>query len=68
VDTAPKASGCFLGGTQEIYGTVSEALLGGTGKAEAVKLPGAGIIPKQCPSDSATKIVNRSNRMIPFMF
>jgi len=49
VDTAPKASGCFLGGTQEIFGAVSEDLLGGTGKAEDAKLPGAGIIPKLCP-------------------
>jgi hypothetical protein len=38
-----------LGGTQEIYDAVLEDLLGGTGKAEAAKLPGAGIIPKQCP-------------------
>ena len=49
MDTAPKASGCFLGGTQEIFGAVSEDLLGGTGKAEDAKLPGAGIIPKPCP-------------------
>jgi hypothetical protein len=51
VDTAPKASGCFLGGTQEIFVAVSEDLLGGTGKAEDAKLPGAGIIPKQCPME-----------------
>jgi hypothetical protein len=51
VDTAPKASGCFLGGTQEIFGGVSGDLLGGTGKAEDAKLPGAGIIPKQCPME-----------------
>ena len=44
MDTAPKASGCFLGGTLEIFGAVSEDLLGGTGKAEDAKLPGAGII------------------------
>src|ERR1700687_4323559 len=49
VDTAPKASGCFLGVTQESLGAVSEDLLGGTGKAEDAKLPGAGIIPKLCP-------------------
>ena len=47
MDTAPKASGCFLGGTQEIFGAVSGDLLGGTGKAEDAKLPGAGISPKQ---------------------
>jgi len=51
VDTAPKASGCFLGGTQKIFGAVSEDLLGGTGKAEDAKLPGAGIIPKLCPTE-----------------
>ena len=53
MDTAPKASGCFLGGTQEIIGAVSEDLLGGTGKAEDAKLQGAGIIPKQCPMERA---------------
>jgi hypothetical protein len=53
VDTAPKASGCFLGGTQEIFGAVSEDLLGGAGKAEDAKLPGAGIIPKQSPMERA---------------
>jgi len=53
VDTAPKASGCFLGGTQEIFGAVSEDLLGGAGKAEDAKLPGAGIIPKLCPMKRA---------------
>jgi hypothetical protein len=42
-----------LGGTQKIFGAVSEDLLGGTGKAEDVKLPGAGIIPKQCPMERA---------------
>src|SRR5260370_26901195 len=51
VDAAPKASGCFLGGTQEIFGAVSEDLLGGTAKAEDAKLPGAGIILKQCPME-----------------
>ena len=51
MDTAPKASGCFLGGTQEIFGAVSKDLLGGTGKAEDAKLPGAGIIPKLCPME-----------------
>src|SRR6267378_538636 len=53
VDSAPKASGCFLGGTQEIFGAVSEDLLGGAGKAEDVKLQGAGIIPKLCPMERA---------------
>jgi hypothetical protein len=55
VDTAPKASGCFLGGTQEIFGGVSEDLLGGTGKAEDAKLPGAGIGPKPCPGKCAAQ-------------
>ena len=53
MDTAPNASGCFLGGTQEIFGAVSEDLLGGTGKAEDAKLQGAGIIPKLCPMERA---------------
>src|ERR1700686_3272996 len=53
VDSAPKASGCFLGGTQEIFGAVSEDLLGGAVKAEDAKLPGAGIIPKLCPMERA---------------
>ena len=51
MDTAPNASGCFWGGTQEIFGAVSEDLLGGTGKAEDAKLQGAGIIPKLCPME-----------------
>src|SRR6267143_5127558 len=62
VDTAPKASGCFLGGTQEIFGAVSEELLGGTGKAEAAKLPGAGIIPKPCPMERVGTETTRENK------
>jgi len=50
---ATKASGCFLGGTQEIFGGVSEDLLGGIGKAEDARLPGAGIIRKLCPMERA---------------
>src|SRR5260370_34012260 len=62
VDTAPKASGCFLGGTQEIFGGLSEDLLGGTGKAEDAKLPGAGIIPKLCPMERVgTETMDRNN-------
>jgi hypothetical protein len=61
VDTAPKASGNFLGGTQEIFGAVSEDLLGGAGKAENAKLPGAGIIPKLCPMERAgTETMHRT--------
>jgi hypothetical protein len=52
-DAAPKASVCFLGGTQEIFAAVSEDLLGGTEKAEDAKLPGAGIIPKLCSTERA---------------
>jgi len=40
-----------LGGAQEIFDGVSEDLLGGAGKAEDAKLPGAGIIPKLCPME-----------------
>src|ERR1700687_2084677 len=65
VDTAPKARGCFLGGTQEIYGAVSEDLLGGTGKEEAAKLPGAGIIPKLCPMERAeTETIDQKPSLI----
>jgi hypothetical protein len=39
--SAPKASGCILGGNRRFKG--------GTGKAEDAKLPGAGISLKQCP-------------------
>src|SRR5271165_4614947 len=41
--SAPKASGCFMGGTHDVWR--------GTGKAEDAKLPGAGISPKQCPRE-----------------
>ena len=51
MDTAPNASGCILGGTQKIFAGVSADFLGGTGKAEDAKLPGAGIIPKLCPME-----------------
>jgi hypothetical protein len=62
VDTAPKASGCLSGGTQEIFDAVSEHLLGGTGKAEAAKLPGAGIIPKLCPMERVgTEAMHRND-------
>jgi hypothetical protein len=52
VDTAPKASGCILGGTPKDS-------QGGTGKAEDVKLPGAGIIPKPCPRKGGRKLENK---------
>jgi hypothetical protein len=35
--------------SHKIFCAVSEDFLGGTGKAEAAKLPGAGISLKQCP-------------------
>ena len=61
MDTAPKASGCFLGGTQKIFSAASEDLLGGTGKAEDAKLPGAGIIPKPCPMErTGTEAMHRN--------
>jgi len=47
VDTAPKASGCFMEGTHGVWR--------GTGKAEDAKLPGAGIIPKPCPRKGAAE-------------
>ena len=46
---APKPSVCISGGAQEIFGWVSEDLLGGDGKAEGAKVPGAGIWPEAVP-------------------
>ena len=48
----PKRASAFWEG-HEIFEMfdVSEDLLGGTGKAEDAKLPGAGIIPKLCPME-----------------
>ena len=42
MDTAPKASGCILGGTQRVYREEP-------GKQKTRSPPGAGIIPKPCP-------------------
>jgi hypothetical protein len=42
-----------LGGILQTFNAVSEDLLGGTGKAEDAKLPGAGIIRKLCPMERA---------------
>jgi len=53
VDAAPKASVCFLGGTREIFGGLSEDLLGGTENAQDTNVQGAGIIPKLCPMERA---------------
>jgi hypothetical protein len=39
--------------SHKTFGAVSEDLLGGTGNAEDAKLPGAGIISKQCPMERA---------------
>jgi hypothetical protein len=49
----PKQAAAFGEGHKKFspLGAVSEDLLGGTGKAEDAKLPGAGIIPKQCPME-----------------
>jgi hypothetical protein len=46
VGTAPIARICISGGAQEIFRAVPENFLGGDGKAEEPKLPGAGIPPK----------------------
>jgi hypothetical protein len=43
---APKPSDCISEGPQEIFGGVSEDFLGGDGKAEGAKVPGAGIWPE----------------------
>jgi len=52
-----------LGGKQEIFGAVSKDLLGGTGKAEDAKLPGAGIIPKQ-PNEEGRNGDNEPERAL----
>jgi hypothetical protein len=53
---APKPSDRISGGAQEIiFGGVSEDLLGGNGKAEGAKVPGAGIGPKPCPGKCAAE-------------
>src|SRR5438045_4207975 len=44
----PEARGRCSQGEGMLYGR-DPCCLGGTGKAEAAKLPGAGIGPKQCP-------------------
>lgn len=63
---APKASGCFLGGAQEIFGAVSVDLLGGAAKAEDAKLKGGGNIPKLCPMERVeTKTMNRNESQRP---
>jgi hypothetical protein len=55
VETTPKASGCISGGAREIFAAMLEDFLGGDGKAEAAKLLGVGILPKQRPSKSAAE-------------
>jgi hypothetical protein len=54
----PEARRCCSQGERLLFGRdtknlgpVSEDLLGGTGKAEDAKPPGAGIIPKLCPME-----------------
>jgi hypothetical protein len=54
-----------LGGTQEIFEAVSEDFLGGAGKAEDAKLPGAGIIPKLCPMERLGMERMDGNRYYP---
>jgi hypothetical protein len=49
-DSAPKASVCISGGTQEIFIAVSEDLLGGTGKAEDAKSAGRRNYPEAVPN------------------
>jgi hypothetical protein len=49
---APKPSDCISGGAQEIFGGVSKDFLGGDGKAEGAKVPGAGIWIEAVPRKS----------------
>src|SRR6266481_4625602 len=50
----PEARGRCSLGERVLYGR-DLCSSGGTGKAEAVKLPGAGIGPKQCPGKCAAE-------------
>ena len=63
VDTAPKASGCILGGTQTFLCSLRRVWRG-TGKAEDAKTPGAGIIPKLCPRKCVVEMEGGSIRPI----
>ena len=46
---APKPSDCISGGTQETLRGVLQDFLGGDGKAEGARVPGAGIWPEAVP-------------------
>jgi hypothetical protein len=63
VDTAPKTSGCILGGTQTLFCSLRRVWRG-TGKAEDAKTPGAGIIPKLCPRKCVVEMESGSHRPI----
>jgi hypothetical protein len=47
----PKRAAAFWEGHKKSSALVQKTFLGGTGKAEAAKLQGAGIIPKLCPME-----------------
>src|SRR5580700_3346388 len=51
--SAPKARVCISGGAQKVFAAAREEFLGGNGKAEEPKVPGAGIPPKPCPMERA---------------
>jgi len=47
---------------------VLRRFLGGTGKAEVLKLPGAGITPKPCPKEGPEKgtgVSSQTHRILP---
>jgi len=50
---APKSEGFCSQGERLHSGRDTNGFKGGTGKAEAAKLPGAGISPKPCPRKCA---------------
>src|SRR5580700_9191081 len=52
--SAPKARVCISGGDENLV-RCSQRFLGGNGKAEDTKLPGAGIPPKPCPMEGAER-------------
>src|SRR6266849_168816 len=49
--SAPKSRVCISGGAQKLFDAVREEFLGGNGKAEDTKSPGAGSPPKPCPME-----------------
>src|SRR5882762_1128499 len=57
----PEASGFCFQSERLLYGRGPSGVKGGTGKAKAAKLQGAGIIPKLCPMERVgTEVMHRN--------